>query len=64
MKEVGLGIAIADYGSGFELEVVELKRIRIPEAPDVLDLLTVQEEQDKACATTTAFTFAMAPSPV
>jgi len=48
LTEVGLGIAIADYGSGFELEVVELKRIRVPAAPDVLDLLTVPAEHDKA----------------
>ena len=48
LKEVGLGICIADYGEGFELEVVELHRIRIPEELDLIEKIqAVPEESEK-----------------
>ena len=48
LTEVGLGICIADYGEGFELEVVELHRIRIPEEIDLIEKIqAVPEESEK-----------------
>jgi ferredoxin len=50
LEEVGLGIVIADYGEGFDDEIVELKRIRIPPpADDILDQIqAAPEEEQKA----------------
>ena len=45
LKEVGLGICIADYGEGFEPEVVEVTRIRIPDLDLITKIQAVPEEQ-------------------
>ena len=45
LKEVGLGICIADYGEGFEPEVVEVTRIRIPDLDLISKIQAVPEEQ-------------------